>query len=48
MKARLELPVFQKGIDNIQIAGTSISPTLKNGKWVFENIQGKIQITLKK
>ena len=48
MKARLELPVFQKGIDNIQIAGTSISPTLKNGKWVFENIQGKIQVVLKK
>ena len=48
MKARVELPVFQKGIDNIQIAGTSISPTLKNGKWVFENIQGKIHVVLKK
>ena len=48
MKARVELPVFQKGIDSLQIAGTSISPTLKNGKWVFENIQGKIRVTLKK
>jgi hypothetical protein len=48
MKARVELPVFQKGIGSLQIAGTSISPTLKNGKWVFENIQGKIQVTLKK
>ena len=48
MKARVELPVFQKGIGSLQIAGTSISPTLKNGKWVFENIQGKIRVTLKK
>ena len=48
MKARVELPVFQKGKGSLQIAGTSISPTLKNGKWVFENIQGKIRVTLKK
>jgi hypothetical protein len=48
MKARVELPVFQKGIGSLQIAGTSISPTLKNGKWVFENIQGKIHVVLKK
>jgi hypothetical protein len=48
MKAKVELPAFQKEIQKLNITGTSVSPTLKNGKWVFENIQGKIQVTLKK
>jgi hypothetical protein len=48
MKAQVELPAFQEDIQKLKITGTTVSPALKNGKWVFENIQGKIQVTLKK
>lgn len=48
MKAQVELPAFQEDIQKLKITGTTVSPAIKNGKWVFENIQGKIQVTLKK
>jgi hypothetical protein len=48
MKAHLELPVFQKDIKSLLINGMDILPSLKNDKWVFENIQGTLDITLKK
>jgi hypothetical protein len=48
MKANLELPVFQKDINSLLINGTKISPSIQNDKWVFENVQGTLDITLKK
>jgi hypothetical protein len=48
MKAHLELPVFQKDIKSLLINGMDILPSLKNDKWVFENVQGTLDITLKK
>jgi hypothetical protein len=48
MKTHLELPVFQKDIKSLLINGMDILPSLKNDKWVFENVQGTLDITLKK
>ena len=48
MFANLELPSFQKDIKRVFISGGNYIPKLKNGKWLFEKLQGTLHILIKK
>jgi hypothetical protein len=48
MKARIELPIFDSGIQYIRMKGREIKPAVFNNKYILENIEGSHSITIKK
>jgi hypothetical protein len=48
MKSRLELPVFSRDIRNIFVNGRMARPVVYNNKYILENMEGAISITIKK
>jgi hypothetical protein len=48
MKARICLPVFSTAIRNIRMNGRKVKPIVTDNKYILENLEGAITITIKK
>ena len=48
LKARIELPVFAPGTEKIRVRGRMINPVISNNKYILDDVEGFLNISVKK
>jgi hypothetical protein len=48
MKANVELPVFNRDMQAVTVKGSKVRPVLENGKWLFKQVSGSVEIRIRK